>query len=925
MKYLISLSFKYIRRQKLRSFLTFMCIMLSAFILATVCVYGSSLFTTLYNYTVEEDGLWELEISGWIDSNNSLDIAKHHAVVSDYYSYISERIRLDNSNEGNASFRQHLFEVSNGKQSFNVKTLNAITQDGNPNLENSYNRSNHIPSDDSVLAPYSLKNMGYEIGDTVTLTITPVSAIFDENSDVMKEIRAELKEKNGTELTPTDKEYEYLPTDLKKKSRKASIVSKLNSKGIDFNDYPLTDKQYGVPIEISFKIGGFINEYSKPYFEIQSNANSNVSFIELERNNPNINIEGNSVLLIRLIDNFDYDKALEMLFTDLGHNYETEFYSFESQIATNTLLLALELKSPYAIYQILFTIIIPALLVLLIAWFISRFVIDNTFEMAVKERSTHFAALRIIGASKLQIAALVFAEALFYCFTAVPPGIISAILLCKGAFTALRKSGLDMFEFSAKPFFIIIAAFLVIIAIFISAYTSAMWAARKLSPAEALNFGKPRRKKHSKRTAKSKLNLNSKKFIRRYTRKNIKVGKGRFAISTITMGLGVLMFTLTSLIMMKEYNEYKKHSKNSDIIDFQIIYYSSYDTGDPAENLDKYFGDTGVFSKYTVIGEARCQLNPADGSEKIAVEKLSINKNRKSQPISLLVKAIDENIFKELELDTITGMSYKEFEDTKSALYNNSIYGTYEEMEYEDEENGNYNLKQKYGKSYTDLKKGYTLTTIDSDVSFHVIGKVTSAEAPDTILVPIKISSSYNMFFNIDLKVIDTKHYEEALKLFNEFKLNENYSFAYNMYSYNTGMITCITAIVKIVLIFLISIWLVGILSMINSVNTSILNRSKELMMLRSVGMTRKQLRRSVMLETIMFSATGAISGTILGVVIFIALLAIGGMLYLTKLSVIVPVVIASLTLNIIISLISAIPAVRTLGKVESIAQASNE
>ena len=40
---------KYIRRQKLRTFLTFMCITLSAFILTTICCYGSSLYTTLYN------------------------------------------------------------------------------------------------------------------------------------------------------------------------------------------------------------------------------------------------------------------------------------------------------------------------------------------------------------------------------------------------------------------------------------------------------------------------------------------------------------------------------------------------------------------------------------------------------------------------------------------------------------------------------------------------------------------------------------------------------------------------------------------------------------------------------------------------------------------------------------------------------------
>jgi ABC-type antimicrobial peptide transport system permease subunit len=139
-----------------------------------------------------------------------------------------------------------------------------------------------------------------------------------------------------------------------------------------------------------------------------------------------------------------------------------------------------------------------------------------------------------------------------------------------------------------------------------------------------------------------------------------------------------------------------------------------------------------------------------------------------------------------------------------------------------------------------------------------------------------------------------------------------------------TGLKEFVKAIVKIILIFLISIWLVGILSMINCVNTSVLNRSRELMMLRSVGMTRKQLRKSVILETIMFSATAAVIGTLLGLGIFLIfvylLIREPNMLHIGKVA---TVLIASLTLNIIISLLSAIPAIRNLGKVEAIAQAA--
>ena len=717
-------------------------------------------------------------------------------------------------------------------------------------------------------------------------------------------------------LTPGEKGFDDLPKDIKKKARYSNISAMLQEKGVSWQDTPLADIQYGEPLEISMKISGFtertpLNE-DDYYFGITNGTKTNISLTDILQNNPELAYGGSSLLRIRLIDNFDYDKALEMLFTDLGYDYSREFY--EKPVETNDLLLALELKSAYAVYKVMFVIIVPALLVLLIAWFISRFVIDNTFEMAVKERSTHFAALRIIGASKIQIAAVVLIEALFYCFTAVPLGIISAVLLCKASFTAFRRSGLDMFEFSAKPFFIFIAAFLVVIAIFISAYTSAMWAARKLSPAEALNFGKPRSKKRKLRKRKSKLYLSAKKFLSRYTRKNIGVAKGRFVISTITMALGVLMFTMTSLILLLAYSEYNKVKHDIEIVDFDVLDFVS---SDPESDAGKYFDDPKIFSNYRLYGSVSYNLNTDEGSDRLAAEKLCTG-NRRSARYCFL-HAVDETSYKKLELDTITGMSYQEFEDRDEAFYNNCVYGAPDEVDHIDAY-----TPEKYERSYTPLKKGCDLVT-ENNIRFHITGIVVSEDTQYSIIIPLKKAPEYNMRYYIELTVNGIENYDAALERFEDFRNNESFLGAYNDFTHNTGLFSFIGAIVKTVLIFLVSIWLVGILSMINSVNTSVLNRSRELMMLRSVGMTRKQLRRSVLLETVMFSATAAVSGTIIGVAAFIITFGVDELRKPTALTVILPVVIASLALNIIIALLAALPAIRSLGRVESIAQASNE
>ncbi len=925
MKHLISLSFKYIRRQKLRTFLTFMCIMLSAFILATVCVYGSSIYTTLYNYTVDEDGLWELEISAWIYDKEDLDIAKHHAVVADYCYGSGGHAFFTYERPEGEPYWLGMFEISDGKNTYRVHGVSAEKQEGNNALLNIHERNSFYDFNmegDGVAVSSFIRDMGYNVGDTVTLRISPFTAVYDEDSDVIKEIRADLKERNGTELLATDEGFDELPKDIKKKARQTSIRRELENRGYTMQDFPLADKQYHEAKEITFRIAAFITEKdfynSFISFILINSENSDITINDLVQEDELIRVNNDSSdLHIRLIDNYDYDDAVKMLFTDLGHDYSTEFYdTYKYGYASNDLLLALEVKSPYAMYKMLASVIVPALIVLLIAWFISRFVIDNTFEMAVKERSTHFAALRIIGASKTQVAALVFIEAVFYCFTAVPLGIISAILLCKGSFTTLRHGGLEMFEFSAKPLFIITAAFLTVLAIFISAYTSAMWAARKLSPAEALNFGKPGRKKRKLRRRKSKLNLSSKKFIRRYTKKNIMTAKSRFIVSTITMALGVLMFTLTTLIMSFFYGEYKKETAYYKIRDFYIDDYYSYASGDPTEEIARYFGDKELFSECIIEGTSYFDFNKSDGSAETAIEKLSADKDNSAATGFLHI--INEDGYNDLELDTITGMSYKEFAAKKGALYNNCIYG--DEREYD--ENGK--PLEMRERSYSELENALKLTTTNGE-SFNIIGVTNSTGINESVILPIELAEDYDTSFSIELLVNGRKNYDKALVHFNDFKNNETYVSAENRYMTGTGMSTFISAIVKIILIFLVSIWLVGILSMINSVNTSVLNRSRELMMLRSVGMTRQQLRRSIILETLMFSVTAAIAGTFIGVAGFMLFINTAGLQKLMVMAYVIPVILVSLGVNIIIALLAALPAIRSLGKVETIAQASSE
>ena len=132
-----------------------------------------------------------------------------------------------------------------------------------------------------------------------------------------------------------------------------------------------------------------------------------------------------------------------------------------------------------------------------------------------------------------------------------------------------------------------------------------------------------------------------------------------------------------------------------------------------------------------------------------------------------------------------------------------------------------------------------------------------------------------------------------------------------------TGSSEFIKAIVKMVLTLVGAIWAVGILSMVNSINTGVLNRSKELLMLRSVGMTKKQLKRTIMLESMMFSALSSILGILLAAASYaifmhgngetVSFAGLGGGIFIAAL------------VNIIIAAAAAVPGIRNLEKSESL------
>ena len=65
---------------------------------------------------------------------------------------------------------------------------------------------------------------------------------------------------------------------------------------------------------------------------------------------------------------------------------------------------------------------------------------------------------------------------------------------------------------------------------------------------------------------------------------------------------------------------------------------------------------------------------------------------------------------------------------------------------------------------------------------------------------------------------------------------------------------------------------MIAVLGIINTLALSVIERTREVGLLRAVGMSRRQLRRMVRLESMAISLLGAVLGLVMGMVFGVAL-----------------------------------------------------
>ncbi len=902
MKHRIALSLKYMRRQKLRTVLTTICIVLSVFILNLFAVAGSTVHKTLLNELESENGIWEFDASSMLLNDNWVPdgplpqdaevLFKNHAAVSEYYFEDFVRFGLPDDRSGLDGICFMEIQVDD-KEIMRGQELEVWAAEGNKALSPHWSNRHSAPATElqkgEVLLPEWGRVQGYAIGDSITLRITPAYAVLDDTIPQIAAFRKELAAYNA------DEENDYIlindGTDigkmdtpvLNRRVMEYNLIEALEEFNYSLSDLDLQQIRRGQPAEITLKVAGFYTGTGINRAQVLNEiivSRGDIGFITaLETADSAIapNNEEGSIHFLADREPLRYGcitkavsflDGLQMVIDTFNERRagSREEIIIERGMLNEELLFA---QLRYINFDSNIPVILAAIaLVLLIIWGFARFIIDNAFEISVSERTRQFTTLRIMGATKKQILAVVFTEATAYTLLALTIGIAAAVgttmLGVKVLDTALGHA-----EFAVYGWLLALTIVLSLLAIYISAYTSAMYAGRKLSLKDATHLQKPKKKTKRVRA----LQRTERGFLYRYAWKNILRTQPRLSISTIAMTLGVTLAVAMTTVLAAVAYESRHMMKDTGGYDF---YVQCDGTAGYAPLMDYFEGNSDYRFGY------------AQTSEYIILDSENNPVVNKHGQGLINMRMIDESHYNS-RLQPITGMSYQEWLRSDSALLE---YGFFTTME--PDPMGEALQKRFEGATYAPAasvfgdaepmvySKDGTVFTLNEPLA--VAGCITaSAENTQmairqengaeirypeyTLLLPVEAYYRYMPSASLIITAAAERgaNYDKLVAELDDL-CNQGYGISYedSYYGY-TGYVRQVLGLFAILVIIVLSIWLAGVLSMVNTLHTNVLNRRTELRMLRTVGCSIKQIKKMLVTEGMLFSAISTILGSVLG------------------------------------------------------------
>lgn len=480
--------------------------------------------------------------------------------------------------------------------------------------------------------------------------------------------------------------------------------------------------------------------------------------------------------------------------------------------------------------------------IIFIILIISIFSIRNSFAISVTEKTRMYGMLASVGASKKQIKKMVLFEGFLIGVFGIILGIIIGTfisyllvyivnMLSQNNFfvaSAIGHGNQDItiyFKFSIIP--VIIAALVSIIMI----YLSVIKCARKASKTSPLQNIRNAEKFKSK-----KIKLKVPRYINKIFKiggvisyKNLKRSKKKYRVTIISLTTCVFVFIVVSSLI--EYGN-KFISEKYVNINYDIM----------ASDITR---DRKYFSNEESVNKIRSEA-------KSYVSYYPVNVNYLGRALLIY----DDEYFKFYASQN--GINYGDVKD-KAIIYN---------LKKEKDENG----KVKYSKFeninvedkiiFKDTKNNNNLEYIIGGVAEI---KPLGYEMAEPLAMQVIVNEKY---FSIEHNVVHI-YFSSENPLLLEARLREKYEdlTISNISKEASSMKSMLLIATIFIYGFIIVLMLIGVTSVFNTITSNMILRKREFAMLKSIGMTKKEFKNMIYLESFFYSFKSLLVGIILGVV----------------------------------------------------------
>lgn len=496
------------------------------------------------------------------------------------------------------------------------------------------------------------------------------------------------------------------------------------------------------------------------------------------------------------------------------------------------------------------------IIVLIIIVVTSVFCIKNSFDISITEKNKQYGMLRSVGATKKQIRQNVLYEGFILGLIGIPLGILCGLLatylliiISNFLLSDMLTAGLKL-VFKISYIALALAVILGIITIYLSSLKS-MLKASKNPPISSIrnsaNIKLKSKKMHTPKIIKKIFGIGG---VISY--KNLKRNKKAYRTTTVSLVLSVAVFIALFSFMTMGSDALKKEITLND-------YNMSLTISNKETNALKEIASIKEITDYSIVTKKTALIKNANyNKEYTSFLNWDEETKKNNRDAYLTVVSIGDIPFQKYlnslgitsnPSESVILMDYSWVSNSESDKY-------LETFNYKDNDKITLQIN-------SNEEKEYTITKVTNKPPFGL-----KSYYCDILIVSDKFLSTIEssntdpatMYMLVDNDSLVTEQVENILgdisyDLYNQ---NENYKVVKNFY-----------ILISIFLYgFIIVISLIGVTNIFNTITTNMELRRQEFAMLKSIGMTKKEFKRMIYLETLFMGIKSLILGVSLGLML---------------------------------------------------------